>query len=139
MKTIRRVVGRSNGQEGCVARLAMMTSDEARDFGLEVIANRVSRSRGHTISRYIELADGDGRRWHLRLSNHYRPKTSRHAPPHFDLVSLDGSSGLAEIRKFLVAIASGEAEWWDRARCDRKPAPKRRRNNKRFCGRDRRR
>lgn len=139
MQTVRRVVGRSNGEEGCIAMLALRAVDEAHGFGLTVKSNRVSRSRSHTTSRYLRVEDAKGRIWHLRLSNHYRPNKTPHAPPHFDLVSLDGNSGLAEIRRFLIAITCGDAQWWDREGMDRKPRKKRKRNAKRFIGRDRRR
>lgn len=139
MKTIRRVVGRSTSERGCIAHLSLAAVGEAREFGLEVLSNRVSRSRGHTVSRYLALKDAAGRDWHLRISDHYRPGSSTHAPSHFDLVSLDGRSGLSEIRRFLLEIVSGEAIWWDRGRDDRRPPMKRRPNHKRFMGRDRRR
>ena len=124
--TIRRVVGRSTDTPGCVAHLAFAAMDEARLFDFEVVSTKLSRSQRYSPSRYITVRDPRGRKWMVRVSNHYRPQNARSAPPHFDLVSLDGRSGLAEIRRFLALAASGEIDWWDRDRLTRHPALKRR-------------
>lgn len=133
MESVRRVVGSSRNGPGDIIRLALAVAAEAGAFKLRVGTIRCSRSGGAQHSRYLHIVDGKGREWNLRVANHYRPRSSPFAPPHFDLISLDGQSGLAEARRFLLAVATGEAAWTDRSglgRCRRK---RRRPNYKRLA------
>ncbi len=131
MHSERRVVGNSINGPGDIVRLALNAASEAREFGLRVRVISVSRSIGSQPSRYLHVLDRQCREWCIRIANHYRPRCSPHAPPHFDLVSFDGSSGLAEVRRFLVAITTGEARWFDRAGLGRCRQSRRRPNLKR--------
>lgn len=132
MQSVRRVVGNSAQGPGDIARLALLAATEAREFGLRVKILRSSRARGSQPSRYLHILDRQCREWCLRIANHYRPQSSPHAPPHFDLVSLDGTRGLGDVRRFLVAISTGEAVWFDRADGGRCRRQRRRPNLKRI-------
>ena len=130
MDAVRKVVGCGGGSGTSVAGLALAAAHEAAGFGFTVARHKASRSRRSSPSRYLHLVDRAGREWCLRISNHYRPSSSPHAPPHFDLVALDGCSGLGEIRAFLLSIVGGDAQWFDRSDADRRPRQRRKRNLK---------
>lgn len=123
MSTVRKVVGNPANGPGDVIRLALLVAQEARELGFAVRRIEVSRSGGAQPSRYLRVIDRHDREWGLRVANHYRPRNAPYAPPHFDLVALDGRSGLAEARRFLVAAAAGDQAWADHSeqgRCRRK-------------------
>lgn len=104
-----------------IPELALRLAGEARRLGFAVI--RIEASRNPTSrSRYLHLADVMGRRWAVRVSNHYRPLRSGHDEPHFDLVSQDGVSGLDVAVQYLGRIARGEVAWTNPEAC---PAPRR--------------
>ena len=131
MTTERKVVGNSANGPGNIVQLALSVAQEARQLGFSVRRIEASKSPGAQPSRYLHVIDRQEREWCLRVANHYRPRTAPYAPPHFDLVALDGRSGLGEARRFLVAASAGERAWTDHssgARCRRKrrrPNPKR--------------
>ena len=108
MTTLRKVVGNSANGPGDVIRLALSVAQEARELGFTVRRIEASRAGGSQPSRYLHVVDRSVREWCLRVANHYRPRSAPYAPPHFDLVSLDGRSALADARRFLIAIAAGE-------------------------------
>ncbi len=130
--TLRKVAGSTEDGPGDIAHLAFCVVETARSLGLRTEMPKCSRSRNHTASRYIEVKDRLGRIWHLRISDHYRPRRSPYAPPHFDLVALDGHSGLGEARSFLEAVSEGRRDWTDHSHAGRRPRRKARPNFKRF-------
>lgn len=133
MDSVRRVVGSSRNGPGDIARLALEVAAQAREFRLRIGTIRASRAGGAQLSRYLQIFDGKGCDWCLRIANHYRPRSSPYAPPHFDLISLDGSSGLAEARRFLLSVALDEASWTDRSDLGRARRKRRRPNYKRLA------
>jgi hypothetical protein len=133
MDSVRRVVGSSRNGPGNIAQLAVEIAAEARNFRLRIGVIRVSRAGGAQLSRYLHIFDCQGREWCLRVANHYRPKSAPYAPPHFDLIALDGQSGLAEARRFLLSVATGEAAWTDRSDLGRARRKRRRPNYKRLA------
>jgi hypothetical protein len=106
---------------GALAALAARLADHARACGLRVVARTSSRCRT-SRSRYLMLADGSGRVWKIRVSNHYRPHRTGHDVPHFDYVSKDACSGFEGAAVYLERIARGEIAW---TRPERSPRPKR--------------
>ena len=132
MSNRRRVVGHPTDEPGCIAALACAVADEARSFGFKVGRPRVSRSRSRSRSRYLTVTDRQDRAWHIRVSDHYRPARSNYAPPHFDLVSLDGTAGLNEARRFLNDVIEGNIAWSDLSSEGHRPRRKRRANPKRW-------
>lgn len=133
MESVRRVVGSSRNGPGNIARLAVEIAAEARIFRLRIGAIRASRAGGAQLSRYLQIFDAKGREWCLRVANHYLPRSAPYAPPHFDLIALDGHSGLAEARRFLLLVATGEAAWTDRTAGGRARRKRRRPNCKRLA------
>lgn len=98
-----------------LAGMALALSDHARQLGFRVVRME-SSIQARSPSRYLMLADPAGREWILRVSQHHRPAVTGHAIPHFDLVSLDGRSGLDEAKSFLARARLGEVTWMPPAR-----------------------
>ncbi|WJY18709.1 hypothetical protein QQS45_00190 [Alteriqipengyuania flavescens] len=134
MEPVRRVVGRVESGPGDLPRLAAFAAVEARELGFEVGRISVSRSASFSQSRYFTAVDVRGNGWNIRVADHHRPFSSSYQTPHFDLVSLDGRSGLCALREFLLEIVAGEREWFDLSPTGRRPARKRRCNPKRWKG-----
>lgn len=111
-RTLRFVTGHGTATPEAVGRLAFAIADEARARGLRVV--RISASHNPSSgSRYVELQDSRGYRWTLRVSNHRRPlRGNRNQPPHFDLVSIDATAGVAQAVHWLDEIAAGRMEWF---------------------------
>lgn len=111
-------------------RLALALRDYAYACGLKI--DRLERSRNRASgSSYILMTDALDRGWIMRVSNHRRgPRQTSHATPHLDLVSLDGTSGLAVGRKLIDAIIADTAPWFD-AGATIRPLPQIRRNVRR--------
>lgn len=132
--SLRCIVG-SAPARGSVVELSLAIIDAAWACGFSLKSHKASRSPTGSKSRYIELQDEAGRVWCIRVSDHYRPKSSPHDAPHFDLVSLDGTSGLTEATTFLADAASGAIGYGgkrEKRRGKRGPM-KRQPNHKRFA------
>lgn len=112
--------------------LAVALRDYALARGLTI--GKLERSRvAISGSIYLTMAESSGRSWIMRVSNHRRPRSTGHAVPHVDLISLDGIAGLKVGRELIDAIVVGTVPWFDaeatvrrRAQC-RKNARMRRR------------
>lgn len=102
----RLVVGHGTATHALLLTLALALADHAKAAGLRL--GRVERSKDASSgSCYLHLFDGGNRPWRIRVSNHRRPLGLAHAAPHFDLVSIDGTSGLAEAKAVIDRIAAG--------------------------------
>lgn len=108
---------------GALVELALRIRDHAATLGLQPVAFRASRAR-YSGTRTLELRDGRGRRWLVRVASHPLPGHTGHEEPHLDLVSLDGRSGLDETCAYLTRISRGEIEW---RQPHRRPCPRARR------------
>ena len=110
MRPPKLVVGHGVGTAADVHQLAARIANHARTRGLALI--RLSRSRDpNSASCYLELRDAAGRQWLIRVSNHHRPRSTRHPVPHFDLTALDGTSGFDEACAYVDRIAAREIAW----------------------------
>jgi len=122
-RTQRLVTGHGTAKPSDLAQLAIGAADIARRLGLQVRRTGCSHCRT-SGSRYLEIADKFGLVWRFRISNHRRPSANRNAAPHFDLVSIDGRSGLSQIEFWLGEIAAGRIAWFEP---EAAPAPRMRR------------
>lgn len=122
-RTQRMVTGHGHADPAALARLAIGAADIARRLGLQV--RRLTASRcADSGSRYLEIADGAGRLWRFRISNHRRPARNVNLAPHFDLVSIDGVSGVTQLEFWMAEIAAGRVHWFEP---EQVPAPRRQR------------
>lgn len=120
------VAGLGPPARGAHAELALILATYAIALGftrIGVKASRIAISR----SRYVVFDDARGRRWKLRISEHMRRPHYSRGLPHFDLVSLDGKSGLPEAKAFLDQVAAGAREWADLEAGVRVSRPRKRR------------
>lgn len=102
----RLVVGHGTATHAQLLALANALANHARAAGLAL--RRLERSKDLSSgSCYLQLVDAAARPWTLRVSNHRRPLGTDHPAPHFDLVSIDGESGLAEAKAIVDRIAAG--------------------------------
>lgn len=123
--TIMHIEGKpGSAPRGAIARLAFTLAEHARTCGLRLV--KLSSSRSRHGSCYMTLADGAGRVWRLRVSDH-RPAKIRTVPDdHFCLVSRDGVAGLDGAKRFIEQIAAGAIGWRDMDAAFRMPKPRKR-------------
>lgn len=93
-----------------IGALAQAVADRARALGLTVVRTRISKIAG-SPSRHLQVRDSANRDWFIRLSDHYMPRRTGYARPHFDLVTRDGSSGAELALAFVARIARGDEAW----------------------------
>ncbi len=92
--------------------LAFAVREHAITRGFSVV--RMARSRVRLSgSFHLEMTDGRGRQWNVRISEHRRPTRTDYAIPHVDIVSLDGKTGVAFGRQIVDAIIAGDVPWFD--------------------------
>ena len=115
------VAGRRTDSPGDIAALAMAIASEAKKHGFTVGTIRSSRSPRRSASKYLPLTDVRKQLWLLRISDHDRPRRNRQPEPHFDLISLDGKSGLKCARRWIARMIAGEYPYQPLAKWRRKP------------------
>lgn len=91
--------------------MALELTVHARRVGLTVVRMRCSRIRS-SCSKNLVLRDGRGRDWEIRISDHFLPRRHGHAEPHFNLISLDGSTGFELAVDYVSRVSRGEIAWW---------------------------
>jgi len=123
------IAGRGPPARGAHAELALILATYAMTLGFASVGVKASRIAIST-SRYVVFDDARARRWKLRISDHRRPPVSSQSLPHFDLVSLDGKSGLPEAKAFLDTVAAGARDWADLEAEVRVPRPSKHRTRR---------
>lgn len=131
MTPARIIVGSGKAEPMQIQALAVALIDHAREIGFADAGLQRSRN-ARSSSCYCRLIDAGQRPWIVRVSNHRRPRRTGYAIPHFDLVSIDGVSGLEEAKAYIGRIARGKIEWRDP---DTTKRPPRRRRRKRWRAR----
>lgn len=122
-RAFRIVVGFGEAVPGAHSKLACAAADRAKEKGLANVG--FSRSKhSNSYSFYLKMRDRSGRNWHVRISDHYRPRRS--LVPQFDVVTRDGIAGRAELLDIIDRIAAGTAPWFE-AEGTARPNRKRRR------------
>lgn len=114
MTRMRYVSGAGDAGREAIFALGLRVASAICNSGLRVLANRASRNPG-SPSRYITFTDGADRIWLVRVSNHRMPVHNSQPVPHFDLVSLDGQSGLDQVTAWLARVAARHIAWSDPA------------------------
>lgn len=107
---VKHVEGFGPTKPGAHSMMAWKLRDRALGLGLKVIRTSKSSNR-RSNSNYLQLIDGCGRHWKLRIADHFRPV--RTEVPNFDLISRDGEAGWDWIASCVDRIATGVAEWFD--------------------------
>lgn len=124
---MRLVIGAPNSlvTKPMIFALASQIYDAAQSAGFTHLSFDHSRVKSSS-SRYVKMRGPHGHIWIVRVSNHRRPLKSPHALPHFDLVSLDGCSGIPETADWLRRAYAGQIAWEDTSAyaCHRRKAKK---------------
>lgn len=108
----RLVVRPGAAARGTIMHLALRLVDYARSRGLALVRLRRTLTRD-SQSAYLIMLDAQGRRWIIRVSDHYRPNDAAHCWPHFDFVTRDVDAGFASACGTIDLIASGAFPWHD--------------------------
>lgn len=111
-RPLRVVLGPDRVIPGAHESFALKVADAARAAGLAVRGIQISRI-ADSVSRYVQLGDGAGRLWIIRISNYRRPHDADHALPHLDIVTRDGVAGFSQAAFFIGQIVAGLAHWFD--------------------------
>lgn len=109
-RAFRIVVGFGEAVPGAHSKLACAAADRAKEKGLANVGFKRSK-HADSNSFYLSMRDRTGRTWHVRISEHYRPRRS--PVPQFDVVSRDGIAGRTEPLAIVDRIAAGTAPWFE--------------------------
>lgn len=107
------IAGRPPMRAGGLAEIALILATYASTLGFAQIGVRQSRVF-RSGSRYLFFTDPKGNRWKVRISDHRRRprRFLGQEPPHFDLVSFDGRSGLDRAKAWMDSVANGKRPWF---------------------------